>query len=102
MVHDIIFGIFGLLVLMSIAFLFSNNKSKVNWKLVVTGIGLQLFFAVIVLLTPWGSKIFDAISDVFVIVINFTYQGTKFVFGDLGDISKSGFIFALMDITGFG
>lgn len=91
---DILFGIFGLVVLMGIAFVFSNNKNVINWKLVGIGIGLQLFFAVIVLLTPWGSQIFDGLSKIFVTVINFTYDGTKFVLGpEMGD-PNNGFIFA--------
>lgn len=94
MIQDILFAIFGLVVLLGIAFLFSNKKKQINWRIVGIGIGLQLFFAILVILSPWGGKFFDFLSKIFVTVINFTYEGTKFVLGDLGDISKSGFIFA--------
>lgn len=83
MVLDMLFGIFGLAVLIAIAFAFSNNKRKIDWRLVGTGVGLQLLFAVFVLLTPWGSTVFNALSAFFVKVIGFTFDGAKFVFGAL-------------------
>lgn len=83
MVLDMLFGIFGLTVLVGIAFAFSNNKRKIDWRLVGTGIGLQLLFAVFVLLTPWGSTVFNALSAFFVRVISFTFDGARFVFGAL-------------------
>jgi CNT family concentrative nucleoside transporter len=81
----LIFGIFGLVVLVSIAWLFSNNKKKVSWRIVLIGIGLQLVFAVFVLKTPWGSLVFDGIGSFFVKIIGFTNDGAKFVFGALAD-----------------
>jgi CNT family concentrative nucleoside transporter len=83
MIVDILFGIFGLTVLLGIAFVFSSNKRKIDWRLVVTGIGLQLLFAIFVILTPWGSTVFNALSAFFVKVISFTFDGAKFVFGSL-------------------
>ena len=46
------FGLFGLAVLIGITWLFSNNKKAVDWKLVATGISLQIAFAALVLLVP--------------------------------------------------
>jgi concentrative nucleoside transporter, CNT family len=46
------FGLFGLAVLIGIAWAFSNNKSRVDWKLVTTGVALQIVFAALVLLGP--------------------------------------------------
>jgi CNT family concentrative nucleoside transporter len=83
MITDILFGILGLTVLVGIAFLFSNNKRKVNWRLVFTGVGLQVVFAIFVLMTPWGAALFDAISKFFVTIIDFTFHGARFVFGAL-------------------
>jgi CNT family concentrative nucleoside transporter len=79
----VLFGFLGISVLLGIAWLFSNSKKNINWQLVGTGIGLQLIFAVFVILTPWGSVIFDAIGSFFVKIINFTFDGAKFVFGAL-------------------
>jgi concentrative nucleoside transporter, CNT family len=84
---SILFGILGLVVLLSIAWLFSNSKKDINWRIVGTGIGLQLLFAVFVILTPWGSIVFDAIGSFFVKIINFTFDGAEFVFGALASQS---------------
>ena len=88
------FGLFGLAVLVAIAWVFSVNRRKVDWKLVATGITLQIAFAAVVLLVPGGKDVFDAIGKGFVHVLEFVGAGSKFIFGDLMDISKFGFIFA--------
>lgn len=85
---SILFGIFGLIVLLSIAWLFSNNKKNINWRVVGAGVGLQLLFAVFVILTPWGAIVFDAIGRFFVQIISFTNDGASFVFGSLADQGK--------------
>ena len=82
---SILFGILGIIVLLGIAWLFSNSKKNINWRIVVTGVGLQLLFAIFVILTPWGSIVFDAISKFFVTIINFTFDGAAFVFGPLAN-----------------
>ena len=74
-IGTILFGIFGLAVLISIAFAFSAKKQSVDWKLVAAGIGLQLFFAVLVIIVPGGREFFDAISRVFVTIVGFTTDG---------------------------
>lgn len=88
------FGLFGLAVLIGIAWVFSNNKRAVDWRLVVTGIALQILFAAFVLLTPWGAMIFDGLSQGFVKVLSFTAAGTSLIFGGLSDPAKIGFVFA--------
>ncbi len=91
---DILFGILGLAVLIGIAFLFSNNKKKIKWQQVGLGIGLQILFAMFVILTPWGASVFNAIGNFFVKIISFTNEGSKFVFGGLAEQKNFGFIFA--------
>lgn len=86
-------GLFGLAVLIGIAFLFSNNKKRINWRLVLSGFGLQMIFAVIVLkgnalavyFSPlgWPKILFEWISRFFVLLLGFTTEGAKFVFGNL-------------------
>jgi len=88
------FGLFGLAVLIGIAWLFSNNKRAVDWRLVVTGIVLQVGFAAIVLLAPGGRDVFDALGKGFVKILSFVNEGSGFIFGSLMDTSKFGFIFA--------
>ncbi|ROP79071.1 CNT family concentrative nucleoside transporter [Stenotrophomonas rhizophila] len=88
------FGLFGLAVLIGIAWLFSNNKRAVDWRLVVTGIALQIAFAAVVLLVPGGRDVFDALGKGFVKVLEFVNAGSGFIFGSLMDTSQFGFIFA--------
>ena len=88
------FGLFGLAVLVGIAWLFSNHKKAVDWRLVATGIALQIGFAALVLLVPGGRDVFDALGRGFVKVLSFVTAGSSFIFGDLMDVPKYGFIFA--------
>ena len=94
MIYSILFGLFGLAVLIGIAFVFSNNRRAVDWRLVTTGVVLQIAFASLVLLVPGGKEVFAWIGKVFVKVLSFVNAGSAFVFGSLVDIPKMGFIFA--------
>jgi concentrative nucleoside transporter, CNT family len=101
-------GLFGIIVLLGIAFLFSNNKKIINWKLVISGLLIQVFFAVFILkgtelsnyFSPlgWPKKILECIGYGFVMILNFTTEGAKFVFGPLaispGNPESIGTIFA--------
>ncbi len=105
---SIIRGIIGIFVLVGLAFLLSNNKKKINWRLVGGGLLLQLIFAILILkgedlshiFSPfgWPKDFFNIISEGFVILLNFTTDGAKFVFGDLaispGNIGSLGSFFA--------
>ena len=101
-------GIFGILVLLGIAFIFSNNKRRINWKLVGSGLLIQFFFAIFIIkgdllaeyFSPfgWPKMFFRWISSFFVLILNFTTDGATFVFGDLakapGTEGSMGFFFA--------
>ncbi|MBN6149954.1 NupC/NupG family nucleoside CNT transporter [Xanthomonas sp. AmX2] len=88
------FGLFGLAVLIAITWLFSNNRRAVDWKLVVTGLILQIAFAALVLLVPGGRDVFDGLGRLFVKVLSFVNEGSGFIFGSLMDVDSNGFIFA--------
>ena len=94
MITSILFGLFGLSVLIFIAWLFSNNRGAVDWRLVLTGIALQVGFAALVLLVPGGRDVFDALGNGFVKILSFVGEGSKFIFGNLMDVNTYGFIFA--------
>ena len=94
MLNSVIFGAFGLAVLVSIAFLFSRNRRIVDYRLVSLGIALQLVFAVLVILVPGGREVMEGISGVFVKIIGFSLEGAAFIFGPLADTSTLGFIIA--------
>jgi CNT family concentrative nucleoside transporter len=94
MISSILFGLFGLSVLISIAWLFSNNKRSVDWRLVLTGVALQIAFAALVLRVPGGKDVFDALGHGFVRILGFVNAGSNFIFGGLMNVESYGFIFA--------
>ena len=55
---DRLIGIFGIIAILLIAYIFSNNRKKINFKLILWGISLQVFFAVLILKVPGGKFIF--------------------------------------------
>jgi concentrative nucleoside transporter, CNT family len=86
-------GIIGLGILVGIAFVISNNKKKINWKLVANGLILQIILAVFLIkgdtlerwFAPfgWPKRLFEWISLGFVKILDFSTEGAMFVFGDL-------------------
>jgi CNT family concentrative nucleoside transporter len=93
-VIDILFGLFGLATLIGIAWLFSNNRRAVNWRLVFTGIALQIGFAALVLRVPGGREVFNLLGNGFVKLLSYVTEGSRFIFGSLMDADTYGFIFA--------
>lgn len=88
-------GIIGLIVLLGICYLISNNKKKINWRLVATGITLQFIFALFILKFPPGRAAFEVVSGLITKLLDFTKEGTTFLFGGLMDTNKVGYVFAL-------
>jgi CNT family concentrative nucleoside transporter len=87
-------GILGLAVLTVILYAFSSDRKKIPWRLVGLGFLLQIAFAIGILHIPLVAAIFDKVSSFFVVVLEFTRQGSMFVFGNLMDTKTTGFIFA--------
>ena len=65
---------------MIIAFLFSSNRIEINWMLVGKGLGVQIFFAILILKVPFISTGFEFIGKIFAKIISFTQDGTMFLF----------------------
>ncbi|MGL4739179.1 MAG: NupC/NupG family nucleoside CNT transporter [Sarcina sp.] len=82
---DRFIGVLGLITILGVAFLFSENKKKINWRLVITGLVLQILFALFVLKTEIGQNIFNGFNDVIMKLLSFTNQGTDFLFGPLSN-----------------
>ena len=73
----------GLAVLVGIAWLFSKNRRAIDWRIVAWGLGLQVAFGVLVLLTPMGGAFFRAVNDLLLQILHFSETGARFLFGDL-------------------
>jgi concentrative nucleoside transporter, CNT family len=91
-------GLLGLVIVTALAWVFSTNRSRINWRLVGVGFVLQFGFAALVLQTSIGRDIFGWISRQFVILFGFASEGASFVFGRLsispGQDGNLGFFFA--------
>lgn len=92
---NILKGVLAIMVLIAIAVLFSRDRKSINWHLVCRGLLIQIVFAVAILKIPFVQKIFDWLSSVFVTILNFTQDGSIFLFGGLIENTTSfGYIFA--------
>lgn len=76
-------GLVGMGTMMLIAFAMSNNRSKINWRLVGMGLVLQGVFGFIVLKTFIGNALFLGTNKVFTRLLGFTEDGARFIFGNL-------------------
>jgi len=94
MLGSIAFGLFGLSVLIGIAWSFSSHRNRVDWRLVLTGIALQMMFAIIVIVVPGGRSFFEYFAKAFVKIVDFSIVGASFIFGDLARVENFGFVFA--------
>ncbi|EGV43480.1 Na+ dependent nucleoside transporter [Bizionia argentinensis JUB59] len=88
-------GVLGMVSLIFIAFLFSNNRRAINWRTVGIGITFQLIIAVGVLKVPFIQSTFEWVGGLFISILDFTRAGSKFLFeGLVVDMDTFGFIFA--------
>ena len=86
-------GVCGMLVLIFIAFLLSNNKRAISWKTVGIGLFIQVLIAIGVLKINIIKNIFEILGRFFIKVLEFTGEGTKMLLGEFGNIETYGFIF---------
>jgi len=89
-------SVVGLLTMVLVAFLFSEDRKKINWRTVFSGLLLQVFFGFLILKTGVGRGVFEGAREFFAGILNFTNEGSNFVFGSLNDVTKVGFVFATM------
>jgi CNT family concentrative nucleoside transporter len=88
-------GVFGMVAILAIGFGLSSNRTRISWRIVAWGLGLQATFAVFVLRVPVGQRIFRALGAAVTWLLSFSYAGSSFVFGDIGaHNSKFGVVFA--------
>ena len=73
-------GILGIIVLLCIAFLLSNNKTLINKNIIFWGLGLQISFAIIILKTSFGKALFFYFNILIVKLISFADAGSDFLF----------------------
>lgn len=76
-------GLIGIALILGIAYALSNNRKAINYRLVFSGLALQLFLAVFILKTPVGQSIFGWAGDKIKRLLELADKGGEFVFGGL-------------------
>ena len=88
-------GVLGIATILCLAYLFSTNRKAIRLKTIAWGLGLQLALGLFVLRVPSGEWLFQKAGNGAKRLLDFSYVGSSFVFGDLGsDHSSLGLIFA--------
>src|SRR5258708_32338000 len=89
-------GVLGILTILGLAYLFSTNRKSIRAKTVAWGLGLQLALGLFVLRVKSGEWLFQEMGNGAKKLLDFSYVGSSFVFGELGkEHSSLGLIFAL-------
>jgi len=73
-------GLLGMFVLILISYLLSSNRKAINWRTVGLGLGAQIILAIGVLKVPFVQSFFEWVGSLFIAVLDFTMEGTKFLF----------------------
>lgn len=82
-------ALLGLAVLVGIGYLFSKNKKKVSWRIVVAGLLIQIVFGAMIGYVPIVEQAFAWVSKIFVTFLNFSLAGAEFLYGDLAKNSDA-------------
>lgn len=95
-------GLIGIVLILMIAFLFSNNKKRINYRLVLSGLALQLTIGILILKIPAITRFFQILGKGMGKIEEFARQGAAFVYGGVAamgpagvtDFTNGGFVFA--------
>jgi len=88
-------GFLGMGMLIFIAWIFSANRKGISWRVVLTGLAIEILLAVGVLMIKPVQVFLEVAGKMFVTVMDFSRSGSQFLFGSLLDVNKFGSIFAL-------
>ncbi|HPB77788.1 MAG TPA: Na+ dependent nucleoside transporter N-terminal domain-containing protein, partial [Bacteroidales bacterium] len=94
-IKSILRGLLGITSILLLAFVFSTNRKKINWKTVGIALVTQLLIALGILSVPAVQTLFEIFGKAFVVVLDWTKAGSTFLFGSLMDQNKFGYVFAL-------
>lgn len=87
-------GLLGVIVIIGSAYLLSKDKKRIDWKLVGTGLVLQLLFALAVIYVPVVGSFFELLGKVFIRLMDFTQAGIDFLLGPYAS-KAGGFVFLI-------
>lgn len=93
-ISGLIRGTIGIFFLITLAWLLSSERKAISWRVVIIGILIQVVIAFAVLEIHFVQVFFEYVGKLFIAVLDFSHVGAKFLFGDLLNIEKFGYIFA--------
>lgn len=96
---NLLWGIFGIVIVLGIAFLLSEAKKSINIRTIVVGLAIQITFAFVVLKWSTGKKALTWLSNKVQNVIDYAREGIGFLFGSLADTNEVGVVFAFQVLT---
>ena len=96
---DFVWGIIGILGIVLIAIGLSNNRKAIQWRIIISGLVVQLIFAFIVLKWSFGREKLMQLSEGVQKLISYANEGINFVFGGLANPDNVGFVFAMSVLT---
>lgn len=112
MIEQVMRGGLGIAVLLAVATACSGSRRHIKWRPIASALVFNLLFAFLVLHTPVGKTVFEAVSTCLLKIMRFADEGTRFVFGPLFEgfvgipgFKGSSYVFvldALMQIVFFG
>jgi CNT family concentrative nucleoside transporter len=96
---NLLWGIFGILVVLGIAFLLSSGKKAINFRTIIGGLTIQIIFAFIVLKWEAGRSGLEWFTLRVQDIINYANEGISFLFGPLANGGEFGVVFAFQVLT---
>lgn len=96
-------GLIGIALIFGVAFLFSNNRSRINYRVVFSGLLLQILIAILVLKVQPVAKLFQFLGHGMEKIELFAFKGAAFVYdgvaiakpgGVIASYASGGFVFA--------
>lgn len=96
---NFVWGIIGIVGIVAIAIALSNNRKAIQWRIIISGLIVQLIFAFIVLKWSYGREKLMELSGGVQKLISYANEGISFVFGGLADPNNVGFVFAMSVLT---
>lgn len=96
---NFVWGIIGILGIVAIAIGLSNNRKAIQWRIIISGLVVQLIFAFIVLKWSFGREKLLQLSEGVQKLVSYANEGINFVFGGLANPDNVGFVFAMSVLT---
>lgn len=94
-------GLVGIVLILGIAYLMSNNRKQINYRTVGIGLLLQVSFAIFILKTSVGQALFDWLGKRIQTILSLADKGADFVFGPLVSPMLLGKVFGQQTIFFF-